>query len=87
MMIEAKTYKGIAYVELAELPPTQQEKILQTINSDLLIKIMIDGKIISNCLQYKDYAFWYNSFFKSTSLQPEQPQTKEIEFQEKLAFK
>jgi hypothetical protein len=90
MMIEAKTYKGIDYVQLDELPQTQQERILQTLNNDLLIKIMIDGKIIKNCLQYKDYAFWYNSVFKSKSLQPETAEAAEapeVQFEGKLAFK
>jgi hypothetical protein len=64
MMIDSKVYKGIEYVQLCELPLAQREKISETINGDLFIKIMIDGKIVSECLQFKDYSFWYNSVFK-----------------------
>ena len=44
MMIDSKIYRGIEYVQLDELPSTQREKISQTLNSELLIKIMIDGQ-------------------------------------------
>jgi hypothetical protein len=64
MMIESKIYKGIEYIQLNELPQTQRDKLTETINKDLFIKIMIDGKIIGECLQFKDYAFWFNSVFK-----------------------
>jgi hypothetical protein len=64
MMIDSKKYKGIEYVQLDELPVTQQEKLRQTINRDLLIKIMIDGKIINDCLQFKDYSFWFHSVYR-----------------------
>jgi hypothetical protein len=64
MMIDSKVYKGIEYVQLNELPLAQREKISETMNADLFIKIMIDGKIVSECLQFKDYSFWYNSVFK-----------------------
>jgi hypothetical protein len=64
MMIDSKKYKGIEYVQLDELPVMQQDKLRQTINRDLLIKIMIDGKIVNDCLQFKDYSFWYNSVYR-----------------------
>jgi len=87
MMIEAKKYKGIDYIQLEELPQTQQERIRETLNSDLLIKIMIDGKIINNCLQYKDYSFWYASVFKSKQLESAPAKTDSEELVSKLAFK
>jgi hypothetical protein len=64
MMIDSKIYKGIEYVQLNELPQTQREKLTETINKDLFIKILIDGNILSDCLQFKDYSFWYNSVYK-----------------------
>jgi hypothetical protein len=86
MMVDSKIYKGIEYVQLNELPGAQREKISQTLNNDLLIKIMIDGKIIHDCLQYKDYSFWYHSVYKAKSIgQP--AETTPVEFQTKLVFK
>jgi hypothetical protein len=89
MMIDSKIYKGIEYVQLNELPQTQREKLTETINQDLFIKIMIDGKIIDNCLQFKDYSFWYNSVFvpKTVSV-TEAPKTEPVAFDAKqLVFK
>jgi hypothetical protein len=88
MMIESKKFKGIEYVQLSELPQAQQQRIIETLNNDLFIKIMIDGKIIDNCVQYKDYSFWYTSVYKPQSVQPqEKPTPSEVEFQPKLVFK
>ena len=61
MKVDAKIFKGIEYVQLSELPQSQREILTQTINPDLFIKLLVDGKIISGCLQYKDYSNWYQS--------------------------
>jgi hypothetical protein len=73
MMIDSKIYKGIEYVQLNELPLAQREKISETLNTDLFIKIMIDGKIVSECLQFKDYSFWYNSVFRPKAEPVQEP--------------
>jgi hypothetical protein len=59
MKVDAKIFKGIEYIVVTDLPVTQRERLISTINHDLFIKIMIDGKIIGQCLQYKDYSNWY----------------------------
>ncbi|HET9485835.1 MAG TPA: hypothetical protein VFO54_00290 [Chryseosolibacter sp.] len=59
MKVDAKIFKGIEYVQLNELPQAQREIITQTVNPDLFIKLLVDGKIVSGCLQYKDYSKWY----------------------------
>ncbi|MGC1241100.1 MAG: hypothetical protein WA874_05920 [Chryseosolibacter sp.] len=59
MKVDAKIYKGIEYVQVSELPQTQREILAQTINQDLFIKLLVDGKVIGGCLQYKDYSKWY----------------------------
>ncbi len=70
-MTEAKTYKGIEYIQLNELPEAQRNHLVQTISKELFIKIMIDGKIVNECLQYKDYSFWYNSVYKAFRAKPD----------------
>jgi hypothetical protein len=71
MKIPAKNFKGIAYVQLNELPVVQQELILQTVHKDLFIKILIGEKIVGSCLQYSDYERWYSNVFKiNTSVSP-----------------
>ena len=84
-MIDSKIYRGIEYVQLDELPNAQREKISQTLNTDLFIKIMIDGKIISDCLQYKDYSYWYNSVFKQKAVVSNE--TPIVSFETKLVLK
>jgi hypothetical protein len=64
MKTSAKNFKGILYVQLNELPVVQQELLLQTIHKDLFIKILINEKILINCLQYVDYDRWYHNVYK-----------------------
>ncbi|SKC74621.1 hypothetical protein [Ohtaekwangia koreensis] len=64
MKAEIKIYKGIEYVLVSQLPAEQQTIISQTISKRLYIKILIDGKIVGNCLQYKDYDFWYENVYR-----------------------
>jgi hypothetical protein len=84
MKINSKIYKGIEYIQITELPSNQRERLLQTLNRDLFIKIMIDGKIISQCLQYKDYAVWFKNVYQpwKTSL-PEEITKEEKVMKEK----
>jgi hypothetical protein len=63
MKVESRIYKGIEYVQFNELPPVQQEKLLQSLGHDFFIKIMIDGKVVSQCLQYKDYCMWFENVY------------------------
>ena len=64
MKIPAKNFRGIAYVQLNELPVVQQELILQTVHKDLFIKILIGEKVIGSCIQYPDYERWYSNVYK-----------------------
>jgi hypothetical protein len=63
MKADRKIFKGIEYVQLRDLPLTQQDKL--AMRYDLFIKIMIDGKVVGQCIQYKDYNFWYENVFKN----------------------
>lgn len=64
MKADSKMFKGIEYVQMSELPQAQREMLAQTINQELFIKLLIDGKIISGCLQYKDYNRWYHEQYQ-----------------------
>ena len=41
------------------------EAVVQTISNDLFIKIQIDGKIISQCVQFKHYLQWYDAVYRA----------------------
>lgn len=65
MKVERKLYKGIEFVVLTELPVVQREHLLKTLSPDQFIKILIDGAVVSNCLQYKDYSNWFDNVFRT----------------------
>jgi len=79
MKADCKIYKGIQFVQFSELPLVQQEKFLQNPNHNFFIKILIDGKIVSQCLQYKDYSSWYEDAFRTKAVP-----AKETRVQEKV---
>jgi hypothetical protein len=64
MKVNSTVYKGIEFVEISALPNDQKAILLETIDPDLLIKIMVDGKLIPRCLQFKDYEAWYDTSFQ-----------------------
>jgi len=66
MLKQSNIYKGIEYVQLSELPADQRELISQN-PRDLIIKIQVDGKILNDCIQFKDYEAWYLHQFKMRS--------------------
>ncbi len=63
MKVIATIYKGIEYVQVSLLPAPQRELISQEINPELFIKILVDDKVLDDCLQYKDYVAWFDSVF------------------------
>ena len=73
MKVNSTIYKGIEYVQVSSLPAEQKEKLLQTINHDLFIKILVDEKLIGNCLLFKDYEIWFDNIYKGQSHGNEQP--------------
>ena len=73
-MENPKSYKGIEYVQLNELPEDQQNKIKESLNQDLFIKILVNGQLHQDCILYKDYSYWFESVFKANEVIPETPQ-------------
>ena len=65
MKVNSKIFKGIEFIQLNQLPPEQRETLLKTINHKVFIKILIDGKIVSQCIQYKDYEIWFDNIYKT----------------------
>ena len=65
MKVNSEIFKGIEFVQINSLPEDQREKFTASFNRNLIIKILIDGKIISNCVQYSDYEAWFQDSFPS----------------------
>lgn len=85
MKVDAKIFKGIEYVQVSELPQAQREILTQTINPDLFIKLLMDGKIISGCIQYKDYNNWYHEQYQAW-LNANREQSSVLEIKPNLAL-
>lgn len=64
MKIDSKIFKGIQYVEVNQLPSEQSNSILKSFDEDAFIKILMDGKILSRCIQYRDYEAWYHTVYR-----------------------
>ena len=86
MKVEAKIFKGIEYVQVSELPQTQREILTQSINPDLFIKLLIDGRIVSGCLQYKDYISWYQNHYLVVLNSPREESAVPVDIKQNLAL-
>lgn len=64
MMVKSKVYKGIEFIQLSELPQEQREMLSSTLNRSLVIKILVSGKILNDCIQFRDYITWYEGIYK-----------------------
>ncbi|HEU5290728.1 MAG TPA: hypothetical protein VFU05_08815 [Cyclobacteriaceae bacterium] len=59
----AKVYKGIEFINVNDLPTNQQ--LLLEHNAEVeRIKILLDGKVVSNCIQFREYEQWYTTVYK-----------------------
>jgi hypothetical protein len=82
MKADRKNYKGIEYILFEELPHTQREQLLQSLGQDVFIKIMVDGKIVTQCIQYKDYCKWFDNHYKSKPVQAKESRINKEESME-----
>jgi hypothetical protein len=69
MKAKAKVYKGIEFISVSELPANQQ-LLLQHAQDPERIKIMLDGKILENCIQYREYNHWYTTVYNQSVALP-----------------
>jgi hypothetical protein len=64
MKVKANLYRGIEYVVIDDLPVNQQ-KLLAANPAIERIKILVEGQIKSNCIQYAAYELWFTAVFKA----------------------
>lgn len=87
MKVNSTIYKGIEFVEISALPNEQKTSLLASVNPDLLIKILVDGKLMSRCIQYKDYEEWYEKSYQASATKKETnaiPETRGVELKADL---
>lgn len=68
MLAKVKIFKGIEFIELDDLPSEQAASFMEWASRDAFIKILIKDKVVSNCIQYKEYKRWYNLFHQEQTL-------------------
>jgi hypothetical protein len=60
----AEDFKGISYVRISSLPEAQRSGIALSFNSNLVIKILKEGEVLHDCLQYEHYLDWYENDYR-----------------------
>jgi hypothetical protein len=63
MKAKARLFKGIEFVTIGDLPAEQRMLIETSPAEPERIKILIEGKIVENCVQYNKYVDWYTSIY------------------------
>jgi len=66
-MVKSTIYKGIEFVTVSSLSKEEQELFKKTFKRSLLIKILIDGQIVHDCVQYKDYVLWHAIYIEQNA--------------------
>ena len=69
MKATAENYKGINYVRISSLPKEQSANLQASFNKNLIIKILRDGTLLQDCLQYDHYVAWYENIYKAQRTQ------------------
>lgn len=62
-MIKSEHYKGIDFIRLSKLPEDQLAQISSWCKSHK-IAILVNDQLWSDCLQYKDYSYWYENLYQ-----------------------
>ncbi|MBT1706367.1 hypothetical protein [Chryseosolibacter indicus] len=87
MLLESKIFKGIEYIHLSDLPEAQKERFLQTTSRYVFIKILIDGKVVSNCIEYSTYSNWFHTIYKAEPKKQASDNKKAVEIEPQLVLK
>ena len=84
MKAKAQIYRGIEFINVNDLPANQQ-LLLRRMQGPERIKILMDGKILDNCIQYNEYGVWYTSVYIQSVTVPAKSIQEEV-FQPSVAL-
>ena len=76
MKAAAENYKGIEYIQISLLPVNQKDEILKSLSDRVVIKILKNGELLRDCIQYHDYNFWYDNVFAKPIVQEKREQVE-----------
>ena len=63
MKVDPQVFRGIVFVDVDDLPSSQQILLKNSPDYPERIKILIGNKTRGNCIQYKDYEQWFHSIY------------------------
>jgi len=66
--ISPSFFKGITFIRISNLPRIQHQELLEWLSPTSIINIKVNGVILEDCLQYKDYEYWYENQFVDKEL-------------------
>ena len=64
MKASATFYRGISFIQIHDLPSDQQVFLRSSPNNPERIKLLIDGKILDECILYAEYIEWFVNVYK-----------------------
>ncbi|MEQ8713244.1 MAG: hypothetical protein RIC80_09505 [Cyclobacteriaceae bacterium] len=57
-------FDGFKFVRISDLPYDQSEQLASWIPQEELIKLDVDGLKIIDCVDYKDYNYWFDNYLE-----------------------
>jgi hypothetical protein len=69
MKAPATFYRGISFIRIHDLPSDQQVFLKSSPNYPERIKLLIDGKILDQCILYAEYIEWFVNVYKQVQEQ------------------
>lgn len=62
-MIARRNYKGIEFIRLKDLSDELRTEIREWLSADVMIKIQTDNGLLNDCIQLKDFIYWYEHIY------------------------
>lgn len=62
-MVKAEVYKGINFIRISKLPEDESNQIREW-GRKKKITILAENEAWRDCIQYKDYKYWYENHFR-----------------------
>lgn len=66
MSIQPEQYKGIEFVRISSLSPSEQQLVRAQIPTEKIIKILRDNTLLNDCIQYRHYLEWKQALSPAT---------------------
>ena len=76
--IRKRSYRGIDYIRLSDLNEEMNQEISNWLSEDVLIKIKTEQGIERDCIQFKDFLYWFENLYTPVERAHEPQREKHI---------